>query len=124
MFRTAIARDIAVIGLTDYFTIDGYKRVRQDYLSNTAKLEELFEREEVAKISTIRVLPNIEFRLNKLVGQDRINCHVILSDEIAISDIEEHFLHDLSFTDQAKPQATAEKLKLKTDNLRRLSPPA
>lgn len=32
LFRATIAKDLAFIALTDYFTIDGYKKVRQDCL--------------------------------------------------------------------------------------------
>ncbi|MBO1358942.1 AAA family ATPase [Acetobacter sacchari] len=118
LFRMALTKGIAVIGLTDYFTIDGYKKVKEDYLANPAKLKALFSAEEIEQIAGMRVLPNIEFRLRTLVGPNRINCHVILSDEVAIRDIEENFLHDLTFTNQAKPQATAETHKLKVENLR------
>lgn len=120
LFRAAIAKDISVIGLTDYFTIDGYRTVKENYLSKPDKLAALFTADEIEKISRIGVFPNVEFRLNKLVGTSRINCHVIFSDEVSIKDIEEHFLHDLSFTNEAQPQATAEKRKLKVDNLREL----
>lgn len=120
LFRAAIAKNISVIGLTDYFTIDGYRTVKERYLSNPEKLAALFTAEEIEKISSIGVFPNVEFRLNKLVGTSRINCHVIFSDEVSIRDIEENFLHDLSFTNEAQPQATAEKRKLKVENLREL----
>ncbi len=120
LFRAAISKDIAVIGLTDYFTVDGYKKVKEDYLLKPEKLAKLLMPDEIEKIAAIRVFPNIEFRLSKFVGPNRINCHVIISDDVAIRDIEENFLHDLTFTDQAQPQATAEKLKLKVENLRRL----
>ena len=42
LFRTAIAKDISAIALTDYFTIDGYQRVRLDYLDKPDKLAALF----------------------------------------------------------------------------------
>lgn len=119
LFRAAIAEEIAVIGLTDYFTIDGYKKIKEEYLSNPEKLAKIFTPEEISKIASIRILPNVEFRLNKFVGENRVNCHVILSDDVEIRDIEEQFLHDIEFTDQAEPQETAEKLKLKVENLRR-----
>jgi hypothetical protein len=118
LFRAAIEKDIAVIGLTDYFTIDGYRKVKEDYLAKPEKLASLFEPNEIKKIAKIRVFPNVEFRLRTLVGPNRINCHVILSDEVSSSDIEEHFLHDLTFTNQAEPQTSAQTRKLKTDNLR------
>ncbi len=108
------------MALTDYFTIDGYKTVKEKYLGDPAKLAKLFKPDEIVKIKAIRVLPNIEFRLNKLVGPNRINAHVILSDEVPIKDIEENFLHDLQFTYEAEPHATAAKNKLKVENLIRL----
>lgn len=120
LFRSLIAKEIAVVALTDYFTIDGYKIMKEKYLSDDAKLGTLFSPEEITKIKTIRVLPNIEFRLNKLVGPNRINAHVIISDEVSIKDIEENFLHDLTFTYEAEPNTTAEKNKLKAENLKRL----
>lgn len=121
LFRKAIANDIAVIALTDYFTIDGYKRVRCEYLEKPDKLAELFSSDEIEAVRRIRVFPNVEFRLNKIIdNSNRVNAHVLLSDELSIRDIEEHFLHDLEFTDQAEPQATAQKRKLKIDNLSEL----
>lgn len=121
LFRTAIAKDLAAIALTDYFTIDGYKRVRQDYLDRPEKLAELFTPDEVASIQKIRVFPNVEFRLNKIIdNSSRVNAHVLLSDALSIRDIEENFLHDLEFTEEAQPQSTAQKRKLKVENLREL----
>jgi len=120
LFRTAIEKDIAVIGITDYFTIDGYKKVRQEYLEDEAKLSTLFTSEEIQKIRKILLLPNVEFRLDTFVGTNRVNCHVILSDEVSVTDIEEHFLHDLNFTYQGEPQKTAEKRRLKIANLKEL----
>jgi energy-coupling factor transporter ATP-binding protein EcfA2 len=120
LFRTAIAKEIAVIALTDYFTIDGYRKIKEEYLAKPAKLAELFTPGEIDAIQRIRVLPNIEFRLNKLIGPNRVNAHVIFSDEVSIRDIEENFLHDLEFTYEAEPQSTALKRKLKVENLREL----
>ena len=34
LFKSVIANNIAVIGITDYFTIDGYKKLLTDYLKN------------------------------------------------------------------------------------------
>lgn len=82
LFRTAISKEIAVIALTDYFTIDGYKKVKEDYLHHPAKLAELFTAEEVEAIAGIRVLANVEFRLDKLINDSRVNAHVIFSDEL------------------------------------------
>lgn len=120
VFKKAIEDGIAVIGITDYFTIEGYKKIKNDYLGNQEKLEELFSKEEISKISEILVLPNIEFRLNTLVDQNRVNYHVIFSDKVPIDDIEEDFLHELEFVSEGNPQDEDERWKLKLRNLQEL----
>ena len=42
LFTKAVEAGIVAIGITDYFSIDGYKRIRQDYLENAEKMAELF----------------------------------------------------------------------------------
>jgi hypothetical protein len=88
--------DVCVVGITDYFTIEGYKAVQE--FKQSGRLE---------NISTI--LPNIEFRLTNIIptrkGREaRLNFHVIFSDEVSTKDIEEHFLHDITFVYQGDPQ--------------------
>jgi len=95
LFKKTIEKNIAAIGITDYFTIEGYKKLKQDYLENEEKLKELFTEDEIEKIKQILILPNIEFRLNKLVGSKRINYHVIFSNELPIEDIEDNFLREI-----------------------------
>lgn len=106
------ALDIAVLGVTDYFTIDGYK-----------VLKVYKEEGRLPKVATL--LPNVEFRLKDTVpGKDgtdkRINLHVIFSDEVLEADIEEHFLHDLEFFFEGDPQNEALKRKLKVSNIEAL----
>jgi len=97
LFHTAINNEVAVIGITDYFLIDGYKKIKNDYLNNDAKLHSLFgDQASVDKVKQIRVLPNIEFRLDTLVDGSRLNYHIIFSDELAVEDIEDDFLRKLS----------------------------
>lgn len=104
--------DAAVIGITDYFTIEGYKALK------TFK-----EQGRLSNIHTI--LPNIEFRLKHIVSarngdEKRLNLHVIFSDEVPTTDIEEHFLYDMPFYYQGDPQNRDELRKLKTSNLEAL----
>ena len=121
LFTKAIEKEIAVIGVTDYFTIDGYKIIKE-YLANDQKLASIFNNDKdfISKIHKIRVLPNIEFRLNKLVNNRRINYHIIFSDEISDSNIEENFLHEIDFIIENEPQDTACTRKLKRRNLEEL----
>ena len=132
LFTKAIEKRIEVIGITDYFTIDGYKKVKTEYLANEEKLKQLFTAEEILKIKNILVLPNIEFRLNKIVqiikinGSERrtengrINFHVIFSNEVPIKTIEESFLHDIKFVYEAEPNESDKLKSLKLDNLLKL----
>lgn len=102
--------DICALGVTDYFTIEGYKKVREFKAAGRLKNIEL-------------ILPNIEFRLKTIVTRRkdakeiRLNFHVLFSDQVSEKDIEEHFLHDIPFYYQADPQNRVEKRKLKISNL-------
>jgi len=120
LFRKAIEKNIAVIGITDYFSIDGYEKIKNNYLNNELKLKTLFTYDEIQKIKNILILPNIEFRLNKFVGENSINFHVIFSDEVTINYIKENFLHEIDFVYESSPQSQDEKWKLKIENLKKL----
>jgi len=104
--------DTAVIGITDYFTIEGYKAIKE--FKEQGRLQNIFA-----------ILPNIEFRLKNIVSsrneeEKRLNLHVIFSEEVSVGDIEEHFLHDIPFYYQGDPQNPDESRKLKISNLEAL----
>jgi hypothetical protein len=120
LFKKALEKNIVAIGITDYFTIEGYKKLKRDYLEKETKLKELFSDDEIEKIKQILVLPNIEFRLDKIVGKNRINFHVIFTNKISIRDIEENFLHEIDFVREGIPQSEDDKRKLKIENLKEL----
>jgi len=91
--------NISVIGITDYFTIDGYKKVLERWKKGGLRNFEL-------------ILPNIEFRLDKLIEGKRLNYHVIFSDEIALGKIEKAFLEELHVY-----APNSEKRKLTRENI-------
>ena len=96
LFTTALEHEVVAIGITDYFLIDGYKKLVNEYLNNEGKMSLLFpDAGTCERIKQILVLPNIEFRLDTLVNQSRVNYHVIFSDELPIEDIEDNFLSQL-----------------------------
>ncbi|MBM3701447.1 MAG: hypothetical protein FJW63_00405 [Actinobacteria bacterium] len=75
-------KDVSVIGITDYFFIDGYKKVLE--FKNQGKLKN-FD----------LILPNVELRLDTFVVKEKskdINFHVIFSNELRIDDIEKEFI--------------------------------
>lgn len=126
LFKKAIAEDIAVIGITDYFLLEGYKILRNEYLENIEKLNQLFSSDEISKIGEILVLPNIEFRLKRFVGGNpkdldklnrKLNYHVIFSNEASIEDVEGNFLNQLHFDHDAGIGEKIETLPLNRTNL-------
>lgn len=104
-------KGIVALGITDYFTIEGYKKVLE--LKKSGRLSDIF------------IFPNIEFRVDKVIHRDkgehgskRLNLHVLLSPEIPTSQIEDGFLHDLDFYYEQDPFNSANTRKLKIANLR------
>lgn len=82
-------KDIKVLGITDYFSIEGYEKLITDYKGKIENVE--------------LILPNIEFRLENIVYKrgnkdpKRLNFHVIFSNEVSSQDIKTQFLGDLHF---------------------------
>lgn len=103
LFTRAIAAGVSAIGVTDYYLPEGYKILRRDYLDNPEKMKELFDAETLLAINEIKIFPNIEFRINKLViGKEadlswnrKVNYHVLLSDEIPVEKIESDFISQI-----------------------------
>lgn len=119
LFNTALQKEIAVIGITDYFYIEGYKKIKS-IVASDSDMKRIFKDEAtIQKIRNIKLLPNIELRLFPINGQ-RLNFHVIFSDEVSIQNIEENFLHNLNFVKEGDPIDGEEKRKLKKINLEEL----
>lgn len=106
----ALDNKIAAIGITDYFMIKGYKKIRE-ILADNILLNQIFK-DEIAndhnfleKVKRISFFPNIEFRTDDSVNyisknsQSKLEIHVILSDEIDAEDIETVLLGRLTFSD-------------------------
>jgi len=94
---------IKAIGITDYFTIEGYKRVIQY--------------QQQGRLQDLLVFPNIEFRVDTIIERKRLNYHVLFSPNVPINHIEEHFLHDLDFVHEEQPFQDSDTRKLKLANL-------
>lgn len=120
LFKKAIEKDIGTIAMTDYCSIDGYKKIKSEYLSQSDKMQSLFEIDEIEKINKILIFPNIEFRLKKLIGGNAINFHVLFSEKVSIEDIEDNFLHELSFVYQESLDNGEETRKLSRSNIEQL----
>ncbi|SHJ36971.1 hypothetical protein SAMN04488007_0115 [Maribacter aquivivus] len=83
-----LSSDFSVLGINDYFFIDGYERLVK-------------EKATKGKLKNIDLLlPVVEFRIEKFAGIDfgqlkRINLHVIFSNELPIETIKSQFLQTL-----------------------------
>lgn len=100
LFTKAIEKNVCAIGITDYFSIEGYKRIKEEYLNDPDKMVELFPNETTRqKISSLYLFPNIELRTNDFIGRKAhsLNYHVIFSGDTPIEDIEGNFLNCLTF---------------------------
>ena len=125
LFTMAVEQGIAAIGITDYFMIEGYKRIKQKYLDCPKKMKECFPDDTLRHaVEQIYIFPNIELRLDTFVGDaaHSVNYHVIFSPEISIQEIEDNFLHRLNYKfNNASHSLTIANLKrigeqIKTDN--------
>jgi predicted ATPase len=77
----------AVLGINDYLFIDGYKKLK-------------LEQDKNGRLKKLKLLPVVEFRIEKFAGIDfgqlkRINLHVIFSDELSLETIQSQFLNTL-----------------------------
>ena len=123
LLERAVAEEIAVVGVTDYFGVPGYAELRA-LLADDDRLVKLVGEEVAAAAGEILFLPNIELRARELVPSgnedSRVNFHVILSDELSIETIEEHLLRELKFTDRSRPGGLDEERSLTKANLEEL----
>lgn len=61
LFKKALKKDISAIGITDYFSIDNYKRVKKYVEHINSSVD--FNNQEKEKIKNIFLLPNVELRI-------------------------------------------------------------
>jgi len=124
LIEQAVSKRIAAVGVTDYFSIEGYKQLKA-FVESEPLRKKLVGSDFAAQSATILFLPNIEFRSSIIVarpdGSDsRVNFHVIFSDEVDAEFIEEHFLRELEFTAESNPDSADERWSLTIPNLKEL----
>lgn len=78
MFKEALEKDIKAIGITDYFDIENYKKVK-DFVDNIDSCTS-FEEQEKLNIKSIFILPNVELRILPATDSGGlINIHCIFN---------------------------------------------
>lgn len=95
MFKKAIEKEIKAIGITDYFSIDNYKKVIK-FQQNISKCDS-FNEDEKDTISKIFILPNVELRILPVTDKHRIvNIHCIFNPDI-VSKLDNDFFNVLKY---------------------------
>ncbi|MCC8991995.1 MAG: hypothetical protein LM514_05350 [Streptococcus sp.] len=124
LIERACKDDIAVVGITDYFTIQGYTELKK-LLADESALKALVGEYLAERAAGILFLPNIELRLSTIIrnpkgADNRVNFHVLFSDSVSPAHIEEHFLRELKFTADANTGSEDERWALNPQNLAEL----
>jgi ABC-type lipoprotein export system ATPase subunit len=123
LFTAAIDRQIAAIGVTDYFSIEGYAKLKA-LIADRPRLIRLLGDDEAEAATRILLLPNIELRSNLVVstsrGSARVNYHVIFSDRLEPETIAQHFLLGLKFTSESSPGARDDQLPVTNESFEQL----
>ncbi len=135
LFNVAIEKDIKAIGITDYFYIKGYKKIKNEYINNEEKLKTLFYDEllndsrYIEKIKSILLLPNIELRLDDQIyfykdgnnyENKKIEYHIIFDNNVLIEDIEDNFLNQLQLKSFSSVNNGIDELALTESSLNKL----
>lgn len=121
LFRQALEKGISAIGITDYFCIEGYKQLKA-FVDDRERMERVLGVGRAEDARRILLIPNIELRTTTVIqrrdGSDsRVNFHVIFSEDLAVTTIDEHFLHEIKFTAESNPGRPDESWSLTLDNL-------
>jgi predicted ATPase len=122
LLQRAAAKRIAAVGITDYFTVDGYDAITR-LVRDEAWLATLAP--EVAEHArSMLILANVELRgftVTDAAGRDsRVNYHLLFADELSADEIREDFLARLHFTAGGIPGGPPERWALTSRNLETL----
>lgn len=101
MFKRALENEIAVIGITDYFSIENYKKIKEiQEKIITGKLPSTFTSEQLVKISKILLLPNMEMRLFVRADKSHVNIHCIFNPNFINDNFDNDFLSKFQYDKQ------------------------
>jgi ABC-type nitrate/sulfonate/bicarbonate transport system ATPase subunit len=119
LLQNAAEKRVAAIGITDYFSVEGYKQLRQ-LLDEPAALRDIVGEKTAAYAQDLLIIPNIELRAAIIVNDSRVNFHVMFSEDVPVGTIEDSFLRELKFTAESNPESPDERWSLTIEHLRDL----
>jgi ABC-type lipoprotein export system ATPase subunit len=96
LFISAIENNIAVIGITDYFNIDNYLKVK-DYKENIDSITELTQ-EQRNEIKNIYLIPNVELRVLPVTDRGKlVNLHCLFNPDY-VDKLEDDFFSSIEMS--------------------------
>ena len=96
LFQKALENRISAIGITDYFNIDNYKRVKE-FISKIDSCT-YFTDENKKKIDSIFILPNVELRMLPATDKGRlVNIHCLFNPDYE-SSLENNFFGSIEYS--------------------------
>ena len=96
LFQKALEKGIAAIGITDYFNIDNYTKVKE-FISKIDSCTD-FTGEEKKKIKRVFILPNVELRMLPVTDSGRlVNIHCLFNPDYE-SSLENNFFGSIEYS--------------------------
>jgi hypothetical protein len=96
LLKKALEKEIAAIGITDYFNIKNYKKVKE-FVSNVDSCTD-FTCEEKKKIKHIFILSNVELRMMPVTDSSRlVNIHCLFNPDYECF-LENNFFGNLNYS--------------------------
>ncbi len=99
MFKRALENKIAVIGITDYFSIENYKKVesiKKRLVNNDIQHD--FSVSELKKVNSILLIPNMEMRLRTQAQRSLINIHCLFNPKFINENFDNYFLSQVEYS--------------------------
>lgn len=108
-FKTQLQNaDCAVIGINDYFSVAGYKKLKEEIENNTLNIGD----KTILPVVEMRMTDSLQNRNTNTNGTTHFNFHIIFNDKLNIDDIES-FIKSLESGDTIIGSDYSDKTKLK-----------
>lgn len=96
LFKKALEKEIAVIGITDYFSIENYKKVK-NFVDNINSCDNFTDKEK-KQIKRIFILPNVELRMMPVTDSGKlVNIHCLFNPDYE-SSLENNFFGAIEYS--------------------------
>ena len=99
--QAALAHGISVVIINDYFTLDGYKKITNEYCKKCSETNRYYL--EILEDRKLFILPGVELRIDNFTQEGTaVNIHVFFNERLSVEQIENNFLGKLLFRKDGK----------------------